>query len=336
MADPRALESAMTQRDVALLRVQGDINRKVNRELKELEGRAVTILRDLDPAEPKRRGDQFNRVTRVGDFFREDARRIYRGIARRYVRSQAELLQDESDNVVRMARATGLPLTRRISKEKAEDIAGKLLIDGATAGSHFNRQERGIQDQLQATLRKSVVADSTLTQMVQAVRGEKELGYSNGIFRQYERFARVTVNTGMAAASNVARYETYVANNDVVTMVQAINPLDTSTSDICRARAGRTWALNSGKAVGHGNESFPGPPPWHMNCRTTLIPLGREDDPIAGQTFGGLLDSMTEEQQKEMLGPGKFELWRKGDISMSDLIDQSGRPLTLAQLRERT
>tara|TARA_R110000765_G_scaffold56602_2_gene111504 strand:- start:4141 stop:4362 length:222 start_codon:yes stop_codon:yes gene_type:complete len=73
-----------------------------------------------------------------------------------------------------------------------------------------------------------------------------------------------------------------------------------------------------------------------MNCRTTLIPLGREDDPIAGQTFGGLLDSMTEEQQKEMLGPGKFELWRKGDISMSDLIDQSGRPLTLAQLRERT
>ena len=336
MADAERLEAGLLDRDMTLQRVQASVQRKVAREIKVLEGMAVTLLREIDPSEPKRRGDQFNRVTRVGERLRDDARRIYRGVSRRFVRLQAELLADESVNIVRQAQAAGLPLTKTIPKAKAAKIVERLLLEGAPASSHFNRQERGIREAITSTLRKSVVAGGTLTDMVRAVRGEKELGYSNGVFRAYERFARTTVATGLSAASNAARYETYVENSDVVSMVQAINPLDSSTSDICRARAGRTWALRTGKALGHGDESFPGPPPWHHNCRTTLLPLSREDDPIAGKTFGGLLDSMPESQQKELLGPGKFEMWRKGDIAMADLIDQSGRPLTLAQLRERT
>jgi hypothetical protein len=336
MADAERLEEAITRRDVSLLRVQADINRKVYREIRALEGAAITILREIDPADVSRKGDAFNRVTRVGTRLKEEARQTYRGIARRFVRSQAEMLQDESVDVVRQARAAGLPLTRTIGKDKAGKLVENLLVEGQTVTAHWNKQERALQDTIQAALRKTVVANGTLTDMVRAVRGEKSLNYSNGVFRQFERYARVTVNTGLAAASNVARYETYVANADVVAMVQAINPLDSSTSDICRARAGRVWNLATGEAMGPGDESFPGPPPWHMGCRTTLLPLSRADDPVAGRTFGGLLDSMSEPQQKEMLGPGKFELWRKGDISMSDLIDQSGRPLTLAQLRERT
>jgi hypothetical protein len=336
VADPEALELSLTQRDVDLLRVQADVTRKAIRSLRDLEGVTLGILRDIDPSEPMRRGDRFNRVTRVGTLLKAEARRTYRGIARRFVRTQAELLQDESFNVVRQAQRAGLPLSRTISQQKAASIVDGLLVDGATSSQHWNRQQRGLQDSITAALRRVVVADGTLTDMTRAIRGERALNYANGVYRAYERFARVTVSTGLSAASNSARYETYVANSDVVTMVQAINPLDSRTSDICRARAGRTWALRSGASIGHGNESFPGPPPWHLGCRTTLVPLGREDNPIRGQTFGGLLDSMSERQQKDMLGPGKFELWRKGDIAMGDLIDQSGRPLTLAQLRERS
>ena len=142
--------------------------------------------------------------------------------------------------------------------------------------------------------------------------------------------------TGIQAATNISRFETYQANSDTVKMVQAINPLDSKTSPICQARAGRVWSMGDGRPLGHGVERFPGPPPWHLGCRTTILPLGRRDTPVRGQTFGGLLDSMPENRQKAMLGPGKFELWRNGDISMSDMIDQSGRPLTLNQLRERS
>ena len=36
-----------------------------------------------------------------------------------------------------------------------------------------------------------------------------------------------------------------------------------------------------------------------------------------------------------MLGKGKAQLWREGKITLTDLVDQYGRPLTLKELRER-
>ena len=336
MADTKALETSLTSRDVSLLRVQAGVTRRAIRDVRDLEKVAVSLLRRIDPADPTRRGDQLNRVTRIGAEFAEEARATYRRITRRFLSIQAEVVGDESVEAVRLAQAAGLNLKRTLTPTQAKKVAEDLLIDGATAGNHFSRQQRGARDELVRRLRQTVAADGTLTDMVRSIRGEKELRYTNGMFRTFERHAQATVVTGMSGASNAARYETYVANDDVVTMIQAINPLDNRTSDICRARAGRTWALRSGRALGHGTESFPGPPPWHIRCRTPRVPLGRQDNPIRGRTFGDMLDSMSEPQQKEMIGPGKFELWRKGDIAMSDLIDQSGRPLTLAQLRERS
>jgi hypothetical protein len=36
------------------------------------------------------------------------------------------------------------------------------------------------------------------------------------------------------------------------------------------------------------------------------------------------------------LGQGKWDLWHHGDISLSDLVDQSNHPLTLKQLQAST
>lgn len=38
---------------------------------------------------------------------------------------------------------------------------------------------------------------------------------------------------------------------------------------------------------------------------------------------------------REVMGEGKFNLWKAGKITQSDLLDQSGNPLTLAELREK-
>jgi hypothetical protein len=40
-----------------------------------------------------------------------------------------------------------------------------------------------------------------------------------------------------------------------------------------------------------------------------------------------------EKWQNEMLGKGKAQLWRDGKITLSQLLDQSGRPLKLSELR---
>jgi SPP1 gp7 family putative phage head morphogenesis protein len=39
--------------------------------------------------------------------------------------------------------------------------------------------------------------------------------------------------------------------------------------------------------------------------------------------------------QKDVLGEGKWNLWQKGKITFSDLVDQTGNPLTLEQLLEK-
>lgn len=40
--------------------------------------------------------------------------------------------------------------------------------------------------------------------------------------------------------------------------------------------------------------------------------------------------------QKEVLGPGKWNLWDQDKLTFSQLVNESGRPLTLAQLQEQT
>ena len=95
-------------------------------------------------------------------------------------------------------------------------------------------------------------------------------------------------------------------------------------------------------------------PPLHPNCRSTLrlvtkswreLGLDANDIPestrasMDGQVKDNLnyenwLKSKTTEQQDEVLGKGKAELWRKGIITFRDMLDQSGRPLTLKELKE--
>ena len=47
------------------------------------------------------------------------------------------------------------------------------------------------------------------------------------------------------------------------------------------------------------------------------------------------LQTKPEEFQIEVLGPGRWKLWNEGKLTFSELVDQSGDPLSLAGLRKR-
>jgi SPP1 gp7 family putative phage head morphogenesis protein len=53
----------------------------------------------------------------------------------------------------------------------------------------------------------------------------------------------------------------------------------------------------------------------------------------AAKTFGQWLDGKSKTFHDDFLGPGKADLWRAGEISLRDMVDQSNRPLTLEALR---
>lgn len=100
-------------------------------------------------------------------------------------------------------------------------------------------------------------------------------------------------------------------------------------------------------------EAFPGPPPWHWNCRTALVPVLKSEDELTeadreklskstrasmnGQvpetmTYDGFFKTLSESEQKEVLGQKKWEIWKRGNLKMRDMIDQTGNELTIGEL----
>ncbi|MDD2164826.1 phage head morphogenesis protein, partial [Glaesserella parasuis] len=58
-----------------------------------------------------------------------------------------------------------------------------------------------------------------------------------------------------------------------------------------------------------------------------------QDGPVSEQiNYENWLKSKSPEQQDQVLGKGKSDLWRRGVITFADMLDQSGRPLTLKDL----
>jgi hypothetical protein len=52
-------------------------------------------------------------------------------------------------------------------------------------------------------------------------------------------------------------------------------------------------------------------------------------------TYEEWLRTKSETEQMAILGPSKFELWKAGAISFTDLVDESGRPMTIDEIRRK-
>jgi hypothetical protein len=98
------------------------------------------------------------------------------------------------------------------------------------------------------------------------------------------------------------------------------------------------------KPIGH-NIPYK-PTPRHFNCRGGYLPVVIDSEPggtrastdgqvSASLTFEGWLERQPIERQNDILGKGRAELYRKGTITLQDLVSGRGRPLTIEQLKAR-
>ncbi len=122
----------------------------------------------------------------------------------------------------------------------------------------------------------------------------------------------------------------------------------------CAALDGSQWDFD-GKPLNGTKLDFQSPPA-HWNCRCVLTPVAASLDalgfegldaklakagarassqgPVAsGTTFNEFLKRQTPEFVNEVLGAKRAELYRKGKITLTDLVTRGGTPLTLDQLR---
>lgn len=155
----------------------------------------------------------------------------------------------------------------------------------------------------------------------------------------------VTAHTREMTALNAANIEAIRQNADVAPTVRWLSVLDSDTCALCGVRDGLTWDTLTQEPIGH---DIPyADPPLHRNCRCKLVGVTRLDKFAQGQrasmfgpvdrkmTFGEFLKHQSQDFQDGVLGVDRAELWRDKKLSLQDLIDRTGRELTIAELRAK-
>ena len=247
---------------------------------------------------------------------------------------------------------TAIGLTAALPTEAAlKALVNGSLIEGAPSAAWWAKQSDDTAFKFAAQVRQGIAGNETVQQIVRRVAGSPRLG-TPGIMDISRRHATNLVGTSIQQVANDARLATFRANSDIVKGVTQLSTLDSKTSKICIAYSGASWDLE-GNPIDGNELPFNGGPPRHFGpCRSVLTPITKTykelgvDIPEAppgtrasdlGQipattTFESFLDRHDAAYMDNLLGPGRAKLYRDGKITLQQLVDGQGRPLTLKQL----
>ena len=231
-------------------------------------------------------------------------------------------------------------------------ISEASLVQGATIGEWFGNLQEQTRFNLTREIKAGINLGETNSQILKRIMSTSDKGPE--VFAKTRRDGMAIVRTSVQTIANEARLKTYEENEDILSGIQWVSTLDSRTSDICIARSGLVWTLPDYKPKGH-KIAWNGGPPAHWACRSTTIPvtksfkeLGIDAEEIPAGTrssmdgevaqdlsFGDWLKGKPTSFADEMLGKGRAQLWRDGKITLTELLDQRGNPLTLAQLKAK-
>lgn len=232
-------------------------------------------------------------------------------------------------------------------------LESQHLVAGAPADEWWERQASATQEKFMDTVRTSMTNGESISQAATRIVGGTVDGVRvDGFMEVSKAQANALAATSMNAVTNQARLDTFREMDDVVKAVQQISTLDNRTTDICIAYSGGVWDIETLEPLNEDTPPFNGGPPRHFGCRSTLAPvtmsfkeLGLKgsdlpagtrasmDGQVPGDiTFDAWLDGKGEPFQDRLLGRERAALWRDGKITLRDLLDFRGNPMTLDQL----
>lgn len=241
-----------------------------------------------------------------------------------------------------------------MSDQMLGSIASNTLIQGAPSREWWTGQADSLQNGFKNIIRQSMLSGESTSQIITRVRGTKSLRYKDGLMQTARNKAEALVRTSVQVVANEARMATYESNRDVVKYIEWVSTLDSRTSLTCQSLDGKKWTVGAFKPVRPNTKTFPGPTA-HWNCRSTQVPVLKSWEELGskrkfneipestrssmdGQVsskmgYEAWLNTKGVDFQKEVLGAGKFELWKKGKMGFKDLVDQNSNPISLSTLK---
>lgn len=260
----------------------------------------------------------------------------------------AEITEQAMEQVLNISLGPG----SKPSEAFLEALAKDLLVQGSPMADWFAKQAGDIQFRLAAELRKGMLAGETNQQIIARIVGKNG---EPGVMDIARRNAAALVQTVTQTVANAARLETFRKNADITNGVRWLATLDSHTCQSCAPRDLLWWDLD-GKPMDGNTLPFEAPP-LHTNCRCVLVSVLK---PMSEISHGALPDipnngsrastngpvpatmkfedwfrSRTPEQQDEQFGPARAALYRSGKVTLRDMMDMSGHPLSLDQLKAK-
>lgn len=235
---------------------------------------------------------------------------------------------------------------------KKKPVMGGMLFDDVWKNLAESTRNKALY-----AVRQGIEQGNTTAQIVAELRGKRtrmpngSYEYVGGIVDEVRRNGiEANVRTIRSHVSQVTYENTFSALG--FDYAKDVATLDGRTSGTCRAIDGRVQKVSTNMQR----------PPYHMRCRTIQIGCDKdgkidgkrpfvadtrsvknipkdERADIIGQvnantTYPQWFKNQSAEFQKEVLGPTKYKLYKKGGYTMDRFVDELGKPYTIAELRE--
>lgn len=192
-------------------------------------------------------------------------------------------------------------------------------FDGKLLKEWIGEQSLATTNAVKRAVRLGVVNGLPVSKIVDAVTSDPV-----NPFNASRRNVEILVRT--AAAHVTANADMLGFQEAGVEQYQLSAILDTRTTITCAALSGKVFKVNDPKRK---------VPPFHPGCRTTMIAMFDDDEPVP-DSFEDFLGSLDEEDQVKVLGATRHRMWKKG-MPLDGFIDQdSTHVIPLSQLKDLT
>jgi len=248
------------------------------------------------------------------------------------------------------AAVLALPFLGKILKGFTDD-------DGKYVPSVFEELEASRITRLRDAIRDGYVANQTVAEILQGLRGTKSAGYSDGVMDTDRRHAETVVRAAVGHAAAVTRNQFQEQNEPLIKALVWRSVLDNKTSEGCRLRDSKQYTADGKyRPIGHKIPWLAGPGALHWGCRAVSVPVLRAAADLDGIdveslspstrasmdgqvpaeiTYGDWLRRQSAKRQDDILGPTRGKLFREGGLDLDRFYNEKGKYLTLEELRQR-
>lgn len=227
-----------------------------------------------------------------------------------------------------LSKALGRTVDRELARRVAESVAAAPIV-GRTVEQQFADAAAARGRKIVAAVGDMVSGGGKWQDAVARVEGTEEEAFKDGFLVRAGEWMRTLARTDVAAVADAAGRHVY-EDSGVVEMELWVSVLDSNTTEVCMANDGATRALGDAD----WSNGYSGPYPAHYGERSVIVPQSGKE-PADKVTYDEWLADQSEEQQREILGDARYELFSAGRLPLDRFVDETGRPLTIDELRAR-